>query len=99
MKKYFDTETVENEKGGRQAVVYTRFDLLPPTALFCIAAILDEEAAKYGEDNWRLIPAREHVNHALQHLFAWLLRDESEDHLGHAACHILFALGVAEESG
>lgn len=87
-----DQPTVENAAGGRQAFTPYRFDLLPAQALFDVSEILAQGALKYGEWNWLKIPEREHINHALQHIFAYLGGDTQDDHLGHAACRVLFAL-------
>lgn len=92
MKKYLSTDTTTNKDGGKQSTILCRFDLIPAEALFDIAFILATGAEKYGEDNWKLIPLKEHVNHALQHLYAFLAGDESENHLANAACRMLFAL-------
>jgi hypothetical protein len=66
--------------------------LLPARAVLEIAATLAPAAIKYGEDNWRRIPRKDHVNHALAHIFAHLAGDDTDDHLNHAACRILFAM-------
>lgn len=88
---YFTEETVTNQKGGSQSKCRTRFDLLPPSALFKVAEVLAEGAAKYGDKNWELIPVDDHLNHALNHLFGYLGNDKTEDHLSHALCRLLFA--------
>jgi hypothetical protein len=93
----FETGNVAtNEKGGSQSELLVRADLLPPTALLVIAKILKAGSDKYGEDNWRLIPPREHVNHVITHLFNWLRGDRTEAHLAHAATRLLFALDLYE---
>ena len=81
-----------NEKGGKQSAVSERCDLLPPRALLAAARVLAQGAAKYGEENWRLLPVKDHVNHAIRHLLLSRTDDTSEPHLEHAACRILFAL-------
>ena len=43
------------------------------------------------------IPAEEHINHAVQHLFAYLAGDESDDHLSHAILRAMFAYEVDHE--
>lgn len=87
-----DAPTVVNEYGGKQSAVPARVDLVPPLAIIEVGKCLQEGAAKYGEFNWTRINPRDHVNHALVHLFAWLAEDKQDDHLAHAACRILFAL-------
>ena len=65
-----------------------RFDLLPSLALAEVARIMAAGAEKYGEGNWKLLPANDHLNHAMQHIFAHTAGDTQEaDELEHA-CHV-----------
>lgn len=84
-----DTET--NLAGGKQSYTPARFDLIPPEAMAQMAMVLKHGADKYGEENWRLIGTKDHVNHALQHLFHHLQSGELED-LTHALCRVAFAV-------
>lgn len=47
--------------------------------------------------NYKKIPAEEHVNHAIQHLYAYLAGDISDDHLAHAILRTMFAFEVNHE--
>ena len=87
-----EAPTEVNSDGGRQSYLGARADLIPAKALLHVAGILDAGAKKYGEENWRKIPTRDHVNHALVHLFAHLSGDTQDDHLGHACCRLQMAL-------
>jgi hypothetical protein len=87
--------TATNTAGGRQSVLPYRCDLLPAVAVLRVARVLAEGAAKYGPDNWRQIPAGDHLNHGLTHLLALQAGDQSDAHLAHAACRLLFALELA----
>jgi hypothetical protein len=89
-----DAPTVTNAAGGKQSKTRYRCDLLPGRAVLAVAEVLSAGAEKYGPDNWRLIPVRDHVNHALTHLLAFVAGDRSDDHLSHAACRVLFALDL-----
>lgn len=82
------------EPGGLQSLLNLRFDLLDTKAMFQLAGILDYGAKKYGENNWRKILVESHLNHALTHIFAYLQHDTQDDHLGHAFCRLMFALGT-----
>jgi hypothetical protein len=67
-----------------------------------MAGILGTGAAKYGEENWRLISLRDHVNHAVAHLYAALRHERlgqpgAEDDLGNALCRVMFAVAMREE--
>ena len=84
----------ENELGGRQSNSGYRFDLIDPKALFATAKVLKEGFDKYGDDNWRKIPTRDHLNHLLVHAYAYLAGDRQDEHLSHAVCRAIFALGV-----
>ena len=67
--------------------------------MFAAATVAQYGAEKYGEDfyhrNYTKIPAEEHINHAIAHLYAFLAGDESDDHLGHAIVRAMFAYEVA----
>jgi len=85
-----------NERGGKQSRIVCRYDLVDSLAIHRLALILHEGAEKYGEDNWRQIPARSHINHALRHIYMYLDGagdddDYPEDHLGHAFCRLMMA--------
>ena len=94
-----DTEIVEAEPGcqGKQSPTYYRFDLLDTNAMFILTEILSTGAAKYGEDNWRKIPVRNHLNKAMIHIFSWLSGNKEDDHLGHALCRVFMALAVQHQ--
>lgn len=89
-----DVPMIVNEKGGAQSDIPVRFDLIDAKALFEMAKVLNEGAIKYGEDNWRLIDVKEHLNHLLMHTYAYLAGDITDEHLSHILCRAMFALGV-----
>lgn len=80
-----------NESGGTQTHLPVRVDLLPPEVILQVSQVLSEGAEKYGEWNWESIGIRDHLNHALTHIFRFLTGDKSEPHLTHAICRLLFA--------
>ena len=86
-----EAPTVTNENGASQSYTPARFDLIPAEALLEVAIVLGQGAKKYGENNWQGIPTNEHLNHAIQHLYAYLSGDRSDGHLSHAICRVLFA--------
>lgn len=92
-----DAPISTNEQGGSQSQLNVRFDLIDAKAMFRLAAILDYGAKKYTPNNWRLIPIDDHLNHALTHIFGYLAGDTQDDHLGHAFCRLMFALGVTKD--
>jgi hypothetical protein len=89
-----DAPTTTNEKGGSQSDIPVRFDLIDGPAMFEMAKVLGAGAKKYGDDNWRLVPVEDHLNHLLMHTFAYLSGDATDDHLSHILCRATFALGV-----
>lgn len=95
-----DAPVVENEKGGKQSDTPYGFHMLPPSALFDAAKVAKYGADKYGETrlnrNYVKIHSDEHLNHALQHIYAWFAGDRQDDHLGHAIVRLMFAYDCAE---
>jgi hypothetical protein len=89
--------TVTHPNGARESDTPYRFDLLDPPAMFELAEVLRYGADKYGKDNWRLIDWRSHVNHLLQHAFALLAGDESDNHASHMLARAMFALATLRE--
>jgi hypothetical protein len=90
-----DAPTVITDNGGKHSDSPYRCDLLPARAVLEVAAVLKVGSEKYddGDDpNWRRIARKDHVNHAVTHLLAFLAGDLSDDHLAHAACRVLFAI-------
>ncbi len=97
-------EIETNEVGGKQSKLDTRCDLLDGRAMLVLARVLKEGADKYEPDNWRKISEQSHINHALTHLFNYLIGDPDttdqamEDELAHAFCRLMMAVAVRERS-
>lgn len=95
-----DAPKIVHENGAAESDSPYRFDLLPPLALASVAAVMATGAKKYGTDNWKLLPPESHLNHALQHVFAYTAGDMQEgetiEHARHVATRILFWLDCLE---
>jgi hypothetical protein len=89
--------TVVNAAGGKQSATPYRVDLIPALAILRESEVLAGGAVKYGEKNWENISIPEHLNHALQHIFAYLAGDRSDDHLANLSCRAHFALDLQEQ--
>ena len=90
-----DAPVVENAQGGKQSHSPYAFHMLPVNAMFAAAEVAQYGAEKYGETfqsrNFTKIPPEDHVGHCLQHLYAYLAGDDSDDHLAHAIVRAMFA--------
>lgn len=94
IEKYFSDEVVVNADGGKQTAIKTAFHLIPSVALFKLAEVLHEGSLKYEKDNWRKIPIDIHLGRCIQHIYAHLIGDTTEDHLSHALCRLCFAVAM-----
>lgn len=93
-----DAPVTVNANGGKQSDTPYGFHLVPASAIFDAAKVLKYGADKYGETfdnrNYTKISAVDHLNHALQHIYAFLAGDNQDDHLGHAIVRLMFAYDV-----
>ena len=96
-----DTPTVTNQAGGKQSDTPFAFHLLPLSSVFAAAEVAKAGADKYGETfgnrNYLKISPEDHINHCIQHLYAYLAGDSSDDHLAHAIVRAMFAYDTARE--
>ena len=95
-----DAPVITNPNGGKQSDTPYGFHLLPISALFDAAKVAKYGADKYGETfskrNYTKIDTIEHLNHAIQHIYAFLAGDKQDDHLGHAIVRLMFAYDVED---
>lgn len=98
IEQYFSDEVVANTEGGKQTAIKTAFHLIPSIVLFKIAEVLYQGSLKYETDNWRKIPIDIHLGRSIQHIYAYLAKDKTEDHLSHALCRLMFAAAMHYDS-
>ena len=98
-----DEPIMQNEHGGKQSDTPYAFHLLPLSSMFAAAEVAAYGAKKYGETfdnrNYTKIPVEDHINHCIQHLYAYLAGDTQDDHLAHAIVRAMFAFDVANRGG
>lgn len=85
---------ITNKNGGRQNHC-PDFTKLPPKALRLIANCMDEGAISHSDpdgSNWRKISTREHLAHVISHIYKYLDKDTSEEHLINAGTRMLMAI-------
>lgn len=88
---------IEEHNGGKHTKLAERYDLVAVDAERLKAQILAEGAVRYNDpdgSNWRKIPIRHHLNHALAHIYEYLDGNRDEAHLGHAYCRLMFAVAL-----
>jgi hypothetical protein len=78
-----------------------RMDLIPPHAEKMLAEVLTFGAAKYGPENWRMVPdlRSRYIAAAMRHINAWRIGEENDQetglpHLAHAMCNLAFIVEV-----
>ena len=80
---------------GKQTITNYCFDLIPAESLFRVAQRMQHGKEKgYARDGWRSISVEQQLNHAIGHIYAYLLGNTEDDHLAGAACRVLFAIAV-----
>jgi hypothetical protein len=98
-----DAPVTTNEHGAKQSALPYRLTLADPNALLQLGKVLMDGAEKYGVsiigEGWYKISVEDHLDHALNHIFAWKVGDTQEDHLAHAQCRIHMALAVELRRG
>jgi dATP/dGTP diphosphohydrolase len=67
-------------------------------AIEIVTEVMRHGAASHPDDEWRTLPFEFHVARAIEHLRQWQARDQSQDHLSHAATRLLLALTLRDVS-
>lgn len=87
-----DAPTVVNEHGGKGSRLPVRMSLIPPKVLLALGEVFTYGANKYGDDNWRKLSTREHLDHCMLHVLAYQAGDTQDEHLKHALTRLSMAL-------
>lgn len=66
-------------------------DELTKEPLTIVSKVLTEGLNKYPRDNWKLVDFKDHINHAMCHLYMYLHGDTQDQHIEHAICRIALA--------
>ena len=67
-----------------------RMDLIPWEGLDAVGSAMAEGGENHGDYNWHKgMPFGVMINHALQHITAFMRGDNSEDHIGHATANLM----------
>jgi len=76
-----------------------RMSLLPEGVLNEVLAVLEHGAAKYGDENWRIVPdaTTRYYDAAHRHIESWWTCTEIDPesgkaHLAHAICSLMFLM-------
>ncbi len=83
------------ESGAKRStdVDHVAYHLIHPIFLRRMAKVMAEGKRKYGAYNWmKGFPIGETLDHLVEHLMKYQEADTSEDHLGHAACNLMFIM-------
>lgn len=89
--------TVTNEQGGSQSALNHDWSLIDWDVMAMVESVLREGAAKRGRENWKCVPATDHVKHAVEHTIAALRSsyvEERCEHLINAICRCMFAVSI-----
>lgn len=96
-------EEEENNMGFKDTKGKVQLRLIPYKALAEIAKIREYGINKYGDnEGWKTVPKDLYVEAAARHCMKFLsgeIKDDESglDHIAHAACSLILALGVEKE--
>lgn len=87
---------IPKKKGNQSKIEHLWTDMDADTMLR-IANISYKGCEKYGEDNWKHISPKDHLNHAITHIFKELAGNTDEDNLAHAAWRLIACMGTLKK--
>lgn len=92
---------MQSDRGKKDDAGKVRFSLFPRRALGSILNVLDFGAQKYGAWSWVEVPdaKNRYLDALMRHVEAWRAGERFDPesgqmHLAHAACCVVFLLGL-----
>lgn len=96
---YITEFMVRGDKTNLIQAIISLSEKTSTNGLIEIAKVLEYGAKRYEVNNWRLISQEDHINHALVHLYAFIIGDEQDDHVGHCMCRLMMAYSTECSEG
>jgi hypothetical protein len=90
-----ESPTLDIRYDGNICYIPFAYHLIPIEGIAKTAAVMRRgELAGRPDNGWREVPIKEHINHAISHLLAYVAGRHKEPHLANAACRVLMALDL-----
>ena len=90
-----ESPILDGRYDGNICYIPFAYHLIPIEGMAKMAAVMRQgELAGKPDDGWRMVPVKEHINHAISHLLAYVAGRHKEPHLANASCRVLMALDL-----
>jgi hypothetical protein len=90
-----ESPTLDIRYDGNICYIPFAYHLIPIEGIAKTAAVMRRgELAGRPDNGWREVPIKEHINHAISHLLAYVAGRYDESHLANASCRVLMALDM-----
>ena len=92
-KEEFETGATRDSSAGKG-----RPSLISPVLIHRTSKHLAAGEERYGQNNWtKGMPFCRTADSLIRHIYQWLAKDDSEDHLAAMACNVMFLMHYEEE--